>query len=178
MLYYLFTYLDKIDFPGAGIFNYITFRAALAFIFALLCSTLIGKRIIRKLQQLQIGETIRDLDLEGQMSKKGTPTMGGIIILSSIIVACLLVGVLDNVYMILLLVTTIWLGTLGFADDYIKVFKKNKEGMHGKFKIIGQISIGLIVGLTLYFSPQAVIVENVSRQDKKNNVEIVEYNHP
>jgi phospho-N-acetylmuramoyl-pentapeptide-transferase len=177
MLYYLFTYLDKIDFPGAGIFNYITFRAALAFIFALLCSTLIGKRIIRKLQQLQIGETIRDLDLEGQMSKKGTPTMGGIIILSSIIVACLLVGVLDNVYMILLLVTTIWLGTLGFADDYIKVFKKNKEGMHGKFKIIGQISIGLIVGLTLYFSPQAVIVENVSRQDKKNNVEIVEYNH-
>lgn len=175
MLYYLFDYLNQLDFPGAGMFNYISFRALLAFLLALLCSTLIGKRIIQKLQQLQIGETIRDLDLEGQMSKKGTPTMGGIIILLSIVAACVLVGVLHNVYMILLLITTVWLGALGFADDYIKVFKKNKEGMHGKFKIFGQVSIGLLVGLTLYFSPQAVIVENVTKRDAKQNVEIVEY---
>lgn len=176
MLYYLFNYLDKFDVPGAGMFGYITFRAAVAFIFALLCSTWMGKRTIRRLQQLQIGETIRDLDLEGQMSKKGTPTMGGIIILLSILIPCLLVGKLDNVYMILLLITTIWLGALGFADDYIKVFKKNKDGLHGKFKIIGQVSIGLIVGLTLYLSPNAVIVENVDKHvDKDTQTEVVEY---
>lgn len=177
MFYYLFSYLDKtFDVPGAGMFNYISFRAALAFIFALLCSTWIGKRIIGKLQQLQIGEIIRDLDLEGQISKKGTPTMGGIIILLSIIVPCLLVGILDNVYMSLMLFTTVWLGALGFADDYTKVFKKNKEGIHGKFKIIGQIGIGLIVGLTLYFSPNAVIVENIdSHIDEKTHLEVVEY---
>lgn len=176
MLYYLFNYLDKFDFPGAGMFNYISFRAGLAFIFALICSTFLGKRIIAKLQQLQIGETIRDLDLEGQMSKKGTPTMGGIIILLAILLPCLFLGVLHNVYMILMLITTLWLGVLGFADDYIKVFKKNKDGLHGKFKIIGQISIGLIVGLTLYFSPSAVIRENVNKHtDTQTNIEVVEY---
>ena len=145
MFYYLFNYLDKMyDMPGAGMFNFISFRAGLAFMTALIFSTLVGKKIIDKLQQLQIGETIRDLDLEGQMSKKGTPTMGGIIILLSILVAILCFGVLHNVYMILMLITTIWLGALGFADDYIKVFRKNKDGLHGKFKIVGQVGIGLI----------------------------------
>ena len=177
MLYYLFTYLDRVyDVPGAGMFNFLTFRAGIAFITALVFATLIGRRIINKLQELQIGETIRDLDLEGQMSKKGTPTMGGIIILLAILVPCLLFGVLDNVYMILMIVTTVWLGVLGFADDYIKVFRKNKEGLHGKFKIIGQVGIGLIVGLTLYFSPQAVIKENVnSHHDPETDTEVVEY---
>ncbi len=177
MLYYLFEYLDNtFDFPGAGLFGFTTFRAGVAFITALLISTLIGKKIIRKLQQLQIGETIRDLDLEGQLNKKGTPTMGGVIILLSILIPCLLFGVLDNVYMILMIITTVWLGIIGFADDYIKVFKKNKDGLQGKFKIVGQIGIGLIVGLTLYFSPQAVIVENIdSRVDEKTHIEVVEY---
>ena len=176
MLYYLFNYLDKLDVPGAGMFNYISFRAALAFLFALIFSTLIGRRIINRLQKMQIGETIRDLDLEGQMKKTGTPTMGGIIILLSILLPCLLVGVLDNVYMILMLITTVWLGLLGFADDYIKVFKKNKDGLRGIFKIIGQVGIGLIVGLTLYFSPNAVIVENVQKHvDTKTQLEVVEY---
>lgn len=176
MLYYLFNYLDKLDVPGAGMFNYISFRAALAFLFALIFSTLIGRRIINRLQKMQIGETIRDLDLEGQMKKTGTPTMGGIIILLSILLPCLFVGVLDNVYMILMLITTVWLGLLGFADDYIKVFKKNKDGLRGIFKIIGQVGIGLIVGHTLYFSPNAVIVENVQKHvDTKTQLEVVEY---
>ena len=176
MLYYLFNYLDKLDVPGAGMFNYISFRAALAFLFALIFSTLIGRRIINRLQKMQIGETIRDLDLEGQMKKTGTPTMGGIIILLSILLPCLFVGVLDNVYMILMLITTVWLGLLGFADDYIKVFKRNKDGLRGIFKIIGQVGIGLIVGLTLYFSPNAVIVENVQKHvDTKTQLEVVEY---
>ena len=176
MLYYLFNYLDKLDVPGAGMFNYISFRAALAFLFALIFSTLIGRRIINRLQKMQIGETIRDLDLEGQMKKTGTPTMGGIIILLSILLPCLFVGVLDNVYMILMLITTVWLGLLGFADDYIKVYKKNKDGLRGIFKIIGQVGIGLIVGLTLYFSPNAVIVENVQKHvDTKTQLEVVEY---
>lgn len=176
MFYYLFEYLKNFDFPGAGIFSFITFRAGLAFIFALIFSTWVGKLIIKKLQKLQIGETIRDLDLEGQMAKKGTPTMGGIIILLSIIVPCLLVGVLENIYLILMLVTTVWLGFLGFADDFIKVFKKNKEGLHGKFKIIGQVSIGLLVGLTLYLSPKTVIRENVnSHFDNLSQTEVVEY---
>ena len=177
MFYYLFNYLDKtFDLPGAGMFNFISFRAGLEFMTALIFSTLVGKKIIDKLQQLQIGETIRDLDLEGQMSKKGTPTMGGIIILLSILVANLCFGVLHNVYMILMLITTVWLGALGFADDYIKVFRKNKDGLHGKFKIVGQVGIGLIVGLTLYLSPDAVIRENVSTNfDRDTYTEVVEY---
>lgn len=165
-MYFLFQYLNELDIPGAGMFNYISFRAGLTFILALICSTLIGKRLIHKLQKLQIGETIRDLDLEGQYAKKGTPTMGGLIILFSILVPILLLGDLSNVYMILMIITTVWLGTLGFLDDYIKVFRKNKEGLHGKFKLIGQLGIGLIVGITLYVSPQAVIEEvtNESQQ--------------
>ena len=155
-------------------FKYISFRSGLALILSLFISTIIGKRIIDKLQYLQIGEIIRDLGLEGQMSKKGTPTMGGIIILIAIIIPCLLVGKLENIYMILMLVTTLWLGTLGFLDDYIKVFKKDKEGLHGKFKIIGQVGLGLIVGLTLYLSPNVVIRENVLIKDA-NNQEVVGY---
>ena len=159
MLYDLFSYLNTIDIPGAGMFQYISFRSTLAFVISLFIAMIIGRKIINKLQKLQIGETIRDLSLEGQLSKKGTPTMGGIIIIIAILIPCLLVGRLNNIYMILMLVTTAWLGVLGFADDYIKVIKKNKEGMKGKFKIIGQVGLGLIVGLTLYLSPDAVIRE-------------------
>ncbi|MDD4009084.1 MAG: phospho-N-acetylmuramoyl-pentapeptide-transferase [Fermentimonas sp.] len=161
MLYYLFEYLDKLDFPGAGMFQFVMFRSAMAAVFALLIGVFAGKKIIRKLQQKQIGETIRDLDLEGQYSKRGTPTMGGVIIIFSILVSMLLFGKLENIYIILMLVSTVWLGTLGFADDYIKVFKKDKEGLEGKFKIIAQVGLGLIVGLTIYFSPEIVVRENI-----------------
>ncbi len=161
MLYYLFEYLDKLDFPGAGMFQYVMFRSAMAAVFSLLIGVFVGKKIIRKLQQKQIGETIRDLDLEGQYSKRGTPTMGGIIIILSILISMLLFGKLENIYIILMLVSTVWLGTLGFADDYIKVFKKDKEGLKGKFKIIAQVGLGLIVGLTIYFSPEIVVRENI-----------------
>ena len=174
MLYYLFNYLDQLDFPGAGMFKYVSFRSALALILSLFISTAIGRRIIDKLQLLQIGETVRNLGLEGQMSKKGTPTMGGIIIIIAIVVPTLLCAKLTNIYVILMLVTTIWLVALGFADDYIKVFRKNKEGMHGKFKIIGQIGLGLIVGLVLFMSPDVVIKENMEvRHD--NVIEEVRY---
>ncbi len=168
MLYYLFQYLDKLDFPGAGMFQYVTLRTAMSALVSLLFAIFVGKKIIRKLQKMQIGETIRDLDLEGQYSKKGTPTMGGIIIILSIMAAVLLFGKLENHYIILMLVSTIWLGALGFADDYIKVFKKDKDGLKGKFKIIAQIGLGLIVGLTMYFSPQIVSHEN--REVRVNNV--------
>ena len=160
MLYYLFYYLDKLDFPGAGMFQFVMFRSAMAAIFALLIGIFFGKKLIRKLQKKQIGETIRDLDLEGQYSKRGTPTMGGIIIILSILFSILLFGKLENIYIIIMLVSTVWLGTLGFADDYIKVFKKDKEGLEGKFKIIAQVGLGLIVGLTIYFSPEIVVREN------------------
>jgi len=161
MLVPLFHYLDQMDFPGAGVFHYISFRSAIAFILALFIATSVGKRIIAYLQLKQVGETIRDLDLEGQMSKKGTPTMGGVIILLAILIPVLLFTKLDNIYIILMLISTVLLGSLGFADDYIKVFKKDKEGLKGKFKIVGQIGIGLIVGVVLYLSPQVVIRENV-----------------
>lgn len=157
MLYYLFSYLDKLDFPGARMFHYISFRASFAIILSLLIALFIGKRLIRFLQKKQIGETIRELGLEGQMQKKGTPTMGGIIILISILVPAILLCDLLNVYIILMLVTTIFLGFVGFVDDYIKVFKKDKKGLHGKFKILGQVSLGLIIGLTLTFSNQVVV---------------------
>ena len=174
MLYYLFNYLDQLDIPGAGMFKYISFRSGMALILSLFISTLIGRRIIDKLQKLQIGETVRNLGLEGQMSKKGTPTMGGIIIIIAILVPVLLFGRLGNIYLILMLVTTIWLGALGFADDYIKVFRKNKEGMHGRFKIIGQLGLGLIVGLTLFLSPEVVIIEN-SEIRRNDVIEDVRY---
>ena len=165
MLYYLFNYLDTLNFPGAGVFNYISFRSAMAIITSLIISLLIGKRIIGVLQRKQVGEVVRDLGLEGQYQKKGTPSMGGIIILASIIIPTLLFAKLDNVYVLLMLLTTMWLGLIGFLDDYIKIFKKNKEGLAGKFKIIGQIVLGLIVGLTLFLSDDVIIIENVSISD-------------
>lgn len=160
MLYYLFEYLDKLDFPGAGMFQFVMFRSAMAAVFSLLIGVFAGKKIISILQQKQIGETIRDLDLEGQYSKRGTPTMGGVIIIISILSSILLFGKLENIYIILMMVSTVWLGALGFADDYIKVFRKDKEGLKGKFKIIAQVGLGLIVGLTIYFSPEMVVREN------------------
>ncbi|MDX2196056.1 MAG: phospho-N-acetylmuramoyl-pentapeptide-transferase [Cytophagales bacterium] len=158
MLYYLFSYLDKqFDLFGAGLFKYISFRAIMATLLSLVISMLYGKTLITLLQKLQIGESIRDLGLEGQMQKKGTPTMGGLIMIGSIIIPTLLFAELNNIYIILLLVTTVWMGAVGFMDDYIKVFKKNKEGLKGTFKIIGQITIGLIVGLTLYYHPEVLV---------------------
>ena len=155
-------------------FQYITFRSACAVILSLLIATVVGKRIIRILQKQQVGEEIRDLGLEGQMQKKGTPTMGGVIILLAILVPVILFARLDNVYIQLMIVSTIWLGLIGFLDDYIKVFKKNKEGMHGRFKIVGQVGLGLIVGLVLFMSPDVVIKENMEvRHD--NVIEEVRY---
>ena len=165
MLYYLFTYLEKIDFPGAGVFQYISFRSAMTVITSLIISMIFGKRIILFLQKLQIGETIRDLGLEGQIQKKGTPTMGGLIILASIIIPVLLFGDLNNVYVILMLITTIWLGFVGFLDDYIKVYRKNKKGLRGKFMIGGQVILGLIIGLTLHFNNNIVVREKVLDQN-------------
>ncbi|HNW88311.1 MAG TPA: phospho-N-acetylmuramoyl-pentapeptide-transferase [Bacteroidales bacterium] len=168
MLYYLFDYLDKqFDFPGAGVFQYISFRAAMSIITSLFISLIIGKRVIRYLQKKQVGETVRDLGLQGQIEKQGTPTMGGIIILCAILIPTLLFAKLNNVYIILMIITTIWLGTIGFLDDYIKVFKKNKKGLAGKFKILGQIGLGLIVGLTMYFNDSVVIREKAGRQAPK-----------
>jgi phospho-N-acetylmuramoyl-pentapeptide-transferase len=161
MLYYIFKYLHSINFPGAGVFSYISFRSAAAVITSLIISLLIGKRIIRYLQKKQVGEVVRDLGLEGQYKKQGTPSMGGIIILASIIIPTLLFAKLDNIYIILMLITTIWLGLIGFLDDYIKIFRKNKEGLAGRFKIAGQIILGIIVGLTLYFSNDVKIAEKI-----------------
>lgn len=167
MLYYLFNYLDKtFDFPGAGVFNYISFRAAMALITSLIISLLFGKRIIEFIRRKQIGETIRELGLEGQTQKRGTPTMGGLIIIGAIIIPTLLFAKIHNVYIVLMLITTVWLGAIGFLDDYIKVFKKDKEGLKGKFKIIGQIGIGLIVGCVLYFHPDVVVKERVLSTSK------------
>ncbi len=161
MLYYLFEYLEKMDVPGAGLFNYISFRASMAIITSLIISTIYGKKIIGKLQKAQIGETIRDLGLDGQMQKKGTPTMGGLIILTSIIIPVLLFADLKNIYIILMLFITVWLGLIGFLDDYIKVFKKNKEGLRGKFKVFAQIIAGIVVGLTIHFNDDIVARERV-----------------
>jgi len=163
MFYYLFTYLDKaFNVPGAGVFQYISFRAAAAVITSLIISLLFGKRLINLLVKRQIGETIRDLGLQGQSEKKGTPTMGGLIILSAILIPTLLFAKLDNIYVILMIFTTVWLGFIGFLDDYIKVFKKNKKGLAGKFKIFGQIILGLVIGLTMHFSESIMIREKVS----------------
>ena len=161
MLYYLFELLDRLDIPGAGVFQYISFRAAMAVITSLIISILFGKSIIRYLARKQIGESIRDLGLEGQTLKQGTPTMGGLIILMAIIIPTLLFGDLTNIYVQLMLMATVWLGIIGFIDDYIKVFKKNKQGLTGRFKIMGQVGLGLIVGFTLYFSDDVVIREHV-----------------
>ena len=161
MLYYLFEYLNEMDVPGTGVFQYITFRTAASVIVSLLISMVFGKKIINLLHKKQVGETVRDLGLEGQKIKQGTPTMGGLIILASILIPTLLFAKLDNVYVILMLVSTVLLGTIGFIDDYIKVFKKNKEGLAGKFKIAGQIVVGIIVGSILYFNEDVNVQEKV-----------------
>ncbi len=174
MFYNLFEYLETLDFPGAGMFQYISFRSAMAVIFSLIISLLFGKRIIRLLQKKQVGEVVRDLDLEGQYQKKGTPSMGGIIILTSILIPTLLFGDLGNVYVILMLITTVWLGLVGFVDDYIKIFKKNKAGLTGKFKILGQVLLGLIVGLTLYLSDDVIIRERIPIEQTGTSLQAVE----
>jgi phospho-N-acetylmuramoyl-pentapeptide-transferase len=161
MFYHLFTFLDQYDIPGTGLFSYISFRAAMTALSSLIISLFIGKRIINMLRRAQIGETIRDLGLEGQMSKKGTPTMGGIIIILSVVIPVLLFGNLKNTYLLLMLFITLWLGLVGFIDDYIKVFKKNKEGIRAMFKVVAQIIAGVVVGLTLHFSDEVVVREKV-----------------
>ena len=177
MLYHLFAYLDQFNFPGAGVFQYLSFRAGFAFITALLISILFGKRLIEFLQKKQIGEIIRNLGLEGQLQKKGTPTMGGILIFLSIMVATLLFANLTNVYILLMLFTTLWFCLLGFMDDYIKVFKKNKEGMPGRYKIVGQVVCGFVVALTMYFNDDVVVVQksdvipNMQQQYSQEQIE-------
>ena len=167
MLYYLFEYLEKeFQFPGASLFGFLTFRAALAIILSLLISTIFGKKIIHILSAKQVGETIRDLGLEGQKEKAGTPTMGGLIIILATLVPVLLLAKLDNIYIILLLITTIWMGVIGFIDDYIKKFKNDKEGLKGRFKILGQIGLGIIVGLTLFFHSDVTIKEQIPMQQR------------
>ncbi len=164
MLYYLFDYLHRAyNLPGAGMFQYISFRAGIAAILGLFIATLSGKRIIGLLYRLQVGETVRDLGLEGQKEKSGTPTMGGIIIILALLIPVLLLTRLDNIYIILLIITTLWMGLIGFIDDYIKVFRKNKDGLKGRFKVLGQVSLGIIVGATLYFHPD-VTVKNENAQ--------------
>ncbi|HLV15676.1 MAG TPA: phospho-N-acetylmuramoyl-pentapeptide-transferase [Xanthomarina sp.] len=162
MLYYLFEYLDThFQIPGARLFGYITFRAAVAIILSLLISTIYGKRIIRYLQRKQVGETIRDLGLDGQVEKAGTPTMGGLIIILATLIPVLLLARLNNIYIILLIVTTLWMGSIGFLDDYIKKFKNDKEGLKGRFKVLGQVGLGIIVGATLYFHPDVTLREKL-----------------
>lgn len=173
MLYYIFQYLDKaFDVPGAGVFQYITFRSALAFILSLLIATIYGKKIINYLRNQQVGETVRELGLEGQTAKAGTPTMGGIIIILATLIPVLLLAKLNNIYIILLIMTTLWMGTIGFIDDYIKIFKKDKQGLKGIFKVIGQVGLGLIVGTVLYLSPDVTVRKDTltSRVKIENNI--------
>lgn len=172
MLYYLFQLLQELEFPGARLFGYTSFRALAAIVIALLISTIFGEYFIRFFKKRQISENLRDLDKNNL--KIGVPTMGGLIIIVAILIPCLLIGRLNNVYMILLIITTIWLGIIGFADDYIKTFKKNKDGIPGKVKIVSQVGLGLLIGLTLYLSPQAVMRENVTVQ-VNNTTEVVQH---
>ncbi|MEP5339980.1 MAG: phospho-N-acetylmuramoyl-pentapeptide-transferase [Algibacter sp.] len=168
MLYYLFEYLEKqFQFPGASLFGFITFRAAFAMIFALLFSTIYGRTIIRFLQKKQMGETIRDLGLKGQKEKAGTPTMGGIIIILATLIPVLLLAKLENIYIILLIVTTVWMGIIGFIDDYLKKFRNDKEGLKGRFKILGQVGLGVIVGATLFFHQDVTIKEKLSIEQQQ-----------
>ena len=174
MLYYLFEYLEnQYQIPGASLFGFLTFRAAFAIILSLLFSTIFGKRIIKFLQKKQVGETIRDLGLEGQKEKSGTPTMGGIIIIFATIVPVILIAKLDNIYIILLILTTLWMGVIGFVDDYIKKFKNDKNGLKGRFKIIGQVGLGIIVGLTLFFNSDVTIKEKFSTNKPYKNINIL-----
>jgi phospho-N-acetylmuramoyl-pentapeptide-transferase len=178
MLYYLFQYLNELDLPGAGVFRYISFRAAMAAFTSLIITLVLGKSIINYLRKKQVGESIRDLGLDGQLSKQGTPTMGGLMILAGILIPTLLFARLDNVYILLMLVSTVWLGAIGFIDDYIKVFKKNKQGLAGKFKVVGQIGIGLIVGFVLYFSDDVVVKEKSFNANSPVHIsEIMEDDH-
>jgi phospho-N-acetylmuramoyl-pentapeptide-transferase len=175
MLYYLFEYLDKsLDVPGAGVFQYITFRSALAVLLSLLISTVFGKRIINFLRTQQVGETVRELGLAGQNEKAGTPTMGGLIIIMATLIPVVLLTKLDNIYIVLLIVTTLWMGTIGFVDDYIKIFKKDKQGLKGVFKVIGQVGLGLIVGSVLYFHPGVTVRDDAN--SKNTAVYTVEQN--
>jgi phospho-N-acetylmuramoyl-pentapeptide-transferase len=186
MLYHLFTWLkQELNFPGGGVFQYITFRAAMSILLSLFITLVFGKQLIKYLQKKQIGETIRDLGLQGETSKKGTPTMGGVIILAAIIIPTLLFARIENVYIILMLITTVWCGLIGFIDDYIKVFKKNKEGLAGRFKIIGQVGLGIIVGVTMYTNENVYIqrettdgllavTSNVDKVIKENIVRVEE----
>lgn len=170
MLYYLFEYLNAhYEFPGLRLFQYITFRTSMAIIISLIITTVYGRRLINYLHKMQVGETVRNLGLEGQMQKQGTPTMGGLIILAGILVPTLLLANLTNVYVLLLIVTTIWMGTVGFVDDYIKVFKKNKEGLAGRFKIVGQVGLALIIGWTMYFNPNIVVRKTVDETAMTKN---------
>jgi len=178
MLYNLFEYLhETYNLSGSGVFQYISFRAAMALITSLIVSLLFGGRIINLIRKKQIGEQVRELGLKGEEAKKGTPTMGGLIILSAIIIPTLLFAQLDNIYVIILLVSTIWLGTIGFLDDYIKVYKKDKEGLAGRFKILGQVGIGIIVGLVMVFHSDIVIKEKVQLSKESNSTEILSMNN-
>ena len=161
MLFHLFTYLQEMDFPGAGLFSFISFRAALSILTSLLVSLVFGRTLIQKLKNLQVGESVRDLGLEGQKEKEGTPTMGGLIIIAAILIPTLLFAKLDNIYILIMLVTTVGLGAIGFLDDYIKVFKRNKAGLAGRFKVVGQIGVGVIVAFMLFFNDNVTIKEKV-----------------
>ena len=174
MLYYIFQYLDKaFDVPGAGVFQYITFRSGLAFILSLAFATIYGKKIISFLKKQQVGETVRELGLQGQNEKAGTPTMGGIIIILATLIPVFLLAKLENIYVILLIITTIWMGSIGFLDDYIKIFKKDKEGLKGRFKVIGQVGLGVIVGSVLYFHPGVTVrKDTLGDRFKVENVEV------
>src|SRR6056297_1300896 len=172
MFYHLFDYLIQFDFPGAGLFQYISFRSAMTVIASLIISMVFGRMIINYLSKLQIGEKVRDLGLKGEKKKAGTPSMGGIIILASILIPTLLFANLTNIYVILMLITTVWLGFVGFVDDYIKIFKKNKEGLAAKFKIAGQVILGLIVGLTLYMSDDVKVRKQLTEEEVKDKTAV------
>ncbi|MCY4780061.1 phospho-N-acetylmuramoyl-pentapeptide-transferase [Sphingobacterium sp. UT-1RO-CII-1] len=174
MLYYLFTWLQEhMHIPGAGLFQYISFRTAMAVIVSLIITTVYGSRLIRALHNRQVGETIRDLGLEGEQKKAGTPTMGGLIIIGGILIPTLLFAKIDNIYVMIMIITTIWMGAIGFLDDYIKVFKKNKEGLAGRFKIIGQVGLGALIAFTMYFHPDIVVRQQVSNPTSMKAVEIM-----
>ena len=175
MFYSLYELLNNYDIPGARLMSYISFRSGVALVLSLFIAIVFGRRIINRLQLMQVGEIVRDLGLEGQMSKKGTPTMGGIIIIISIVIPCLLVGNLTNVYMLLMIFSTIWLGCLGFADDYLKLARHNKDGLKGKFKIVGQVGLGLVVGITMYLSPGIVMRENVEVVNRESKEVVISH---
>lgn len=175
MLYYLYEILRDYDIPGARLMTYITFRSGVALVLSLFIAIVFGRKIIDRLQLMQVGEIVRDLGLEGQMNKTGTPTMGGIIIIISIVLPCLLIGKLSNVYMLLMIFSTIWLGCLGFADDYLKIARHNKDGLKGKFKIVGQVGLGLVVGLTMYLSPSIVMRENIEVENRTSHEIVIKH---